>query len=207
MKKTNKSKITKRRTDFRYNEMDERSILEDILSFLGTFILCGLVIVIISFFVIKPSGISGRSMMPTLKNGQRGFSNIVSLMMEGIQRYDIVLAKTVTEDGNDATLIKRVIALPGETIECKDNIVYVNGKELDESKYLDTEYRRDWEEKNKYFTDDFEKVKLKDDEYFLMGDNRPISLDSRDLGPFKVQQIIAKDFMILYPFEDFAYLQ
>ena len=207
MKKTRKSKITKRRTDFRYNEMDERSILEDILSFLSTFIVCGLVIVIVSFFVIKPAGISGRSMMPNLKNGQRGFSNVISLMMEGIQRYDIVLAKTVTEEGNDATIIKRVIALPGETIECKDNIIYINGEELDESAYLDTKYRKDWEKKNHYFTDDFKKVKLKEDEYFLMGDNRPISLDSRDLGPFNVQQIIAKDFMILYPFEDFGYLQ
>lgn len=205
MSKRRKPKITKRRTDFRYNEMDERSILEDILSFLSTFIVCGLIIIVVSFFVIKPANISGRSMMPTLMNGQKGFSSIVSLMMEGIQREDIVLAKITTEQGTEATVVKRVIGLPGETIECKDEVIYIDGEPLDESAYLDTEFRKDWEAKNHYFTDDFKKVELKDDEYFLIGDNRPISLDSRDVGPFKESKIVAKDFLVLYPFEDIAY--
>ena len=205
MSKKRKSKITKRRTDFRYNEMDERSILEDILSFLSTFIICGLIIVVVSFFVIKPANISGRSMAPNLMNGQKGFSSVITLMMEGIQRKDIVLAKVTTEDGTEATVVKRVIGLPGETIECKDEVIYIDGEPLDESEYLDTQFREDWQNKNHYFTDDFKKVKLKDDEYFLMGDNRPISLDSRDMGPIKEANIIAKDFFVLYPFDEIAY--
>ena len=205
MRKKRKPKITKRRTDFRYNEMDERSILEDILSFLSTFLICGLVIVIVSYFIIKPANVSGRSMQPTLENGQKGFSNILSLMMDGIDRQDIVLAKIKTEKGNDATVVKRVIGMPGETIECKDEIIYIDGKPLDETTYLDTEFRQDWFETNGYFTSDFKKVTLDDDEYFLMGDNRPISLDSRDVGPFEESKIIAKDFCVLFPFTEIAY--
>ena len=207
MSKKKKTKVTKRRTDFRYDEMDDRSLLEDILSFLSTFIICGLIIFIVSYFIVKPATISGRSMMPNLSNGQRGFSNVMAVMLEGVQRQDIVLAKTKTEEGKDATVIKRVIGLPGETIECKDEVIYIDGEPLDESDYLDTEFRNDWEEKNSYFTNDFKKVKLEDDEYFLIGDNRPISLDSRDVGPFKEDQIIAKDFMVLFPLNEFGYIE
>lgn len=206
MNKKEKKTVKKRYTDFRYNEDDERSILEDILSFISTFIICTLVIVIVSFFVIKPANISGRSMAPNLKNGQRGFSSIVSLMLEGIQRYDVVLAKTTDDNGQEATIIKRVIALPGETISCKNEIVYVNGKPLDERRYLNSSYHDEWLKKNKYFNYDFKEVTLKDNEYFLMGDNRPISLDSRDLGPFKENQIIAKDFFVVYPFDQAGYI-
>ena len=207
MSKKRKPKITKRRTNFRYSEADERSILEDILGFLSSFLLCGLIIVIVSFLIIKPANISGRSMQPTLENGQKGFSNIISFVMEGIQRQDIVLAKIKTEDNKEATVVKRVIALPGETIECKDEVVYINGKALDESDYLDAAFQEEWKEKNGYFNSDFKKVKLKDDEYFLMGDNRPISLDSRDVGPFKESKLIAKDFFVIYPFSQMAYHQ
>ena len=205
MSQKRKPKITKRRTDFRYNEMDERSILEDILSFLSTFLICGLIIVIVSYFIVKPANVSGRSMQPTLENGQKGFANILAVMQEGIQRQDIVLAKIKTEKGNDATVVKRVIGLPGETIECKDEIIYIDGNALDESEYLDTPFQQDWYETNGYFNTDFKKVKLKDDEYFLMGDNRPISLDSRDVGPFKESKIIAKDFLVIYPLSQIAY--
>lgn len=207
MSKKRKPKITKRRTDFRYNEIDDRSILEDILSFLSTFLICGLVIVIVSYFVIKPATVSGRSMQPTLEDGQRGFSNIIALMQEGIERQDIVLAKVKTEKGNDATVVKRVIGLPGETIECKDEVIYIDGEVLDESEYLDTSFKEDWYETNGYFNTDFEEVTLDYDEYFLMGDNRPISLDSRDIGPFKEAKIIAKDFCVLFPFADITYYE
>ncbi len=114
-------------------------------------------------------------------------------------------ATSTTEKGEPATVIKRVIALPGETIECKDEQVYINGEALDESAYLDNDYAKDWLAKNGYFNYNFDPVTLKEDEYFLMGYNRPISLDSRDSGPYKKSQILAKDFLVLYPFEEFGY--
>ncbi len=183
----------------------ERTILEDILSFVSTFLIVSIIIVLFTSFVFKPALIQGKSMYPNFQNGERGLSNVIGVAMDGISRGDIVLAKTTTEKGEPATVIKRVIALPGETIECKDEQVYINGEALDESAYLDNDYAKDWLAKNGYFNYNFDPVTLKEDEYFLMGDNRPISLDSRDSGPYKKSQILAKDFLVLYPFEEFGY--
>ena len=89
-----------------------------------------------------------------------------------LDRFDCVMIKS------EKQLFKRVIGLPGETIEYKDNKLYVNGVEI-EDKY----------EQGK--TENF-KVILAENEYFCMGDNREISKDSRALGPFKREQIKAK---------------
>ena len=102
-------------------------------------------------------------------------------------------------------MVKRVIGLPGETIECRDEKVCINGKELDESQYLDESFAKEWYNTNGYFNDSFGPVTLKEDEYFLMGDNRPISMDSRETGPVKKEDILAKDFMVLFPFSRFGY--
>jgi len=200
-----KKNTIRRKTKYRYNENDERTILEDILSFVSTFLIVSIIIVLFTSFVFKPALIQGRSMYPNFQNGERGLSNVIGVAMDGISRGDIVLAKTTTEKGEPATVIKRVIALPGETIECKDEQVYINGEALDESAYLDNDYAKDWLAKNGYFNYNFDPVTLKEDEYFLTGDNRPSSLDSRDSGPYKKSQILAKDFLVLYPFEEFGY--
>ena len=70
------------------------------------------------------------------------------------------------------------IGLPNETIECRDNVVYINGEALDEP-YLDSDYVHDIENNQGYFTSDFEAIELGSDEYFVMGDNRVVSADSR----------------------------
>lgn len=208
MKKRNKRVITKRQTNYRYNEEDEKSLFEEILGFVSTFLICSIVIILITSLIIRPNVVSGRSMNPTLVTGDRGFSNALALALEGVDRGDIVTANMVNdEDGKTYSVVKRVIGLPGETIECKDETVYINGKALDESAYIDTDAAREWTAANGYFNYDFGPVTLGDDEYFLMGDNRPISKDSREVGPIKKSDLLAKDFMILYPFSRFGYLE
>ncbi|WP_277820785.1 signal peptidase I [Dubosiella muris] len=202
-----KKNIKKRRTNFRYNENDERTIGEDILSFVSTFLVVSILIILVSAFLFKPALIQGRSMYPNFQNGDRGVSNVIGVSVEGIQRGDIVLAKTTTEKGEPTTVIKRVIGLPGETVECKEEQVYIDGKPLDESEYLDNDYAKEWKETNGYFNYNFDPVTLQEDEYFLMGDNRPISMDSRDTGPYKKSSILAKDFLVVYPFEHFGYYE
>lgn len=200
-----KTKIRKNKSKYRYNEYDERTILEDIFSFISTFLIVSILIILATSFLFKPALIQGKSMYPTFENGEQGISNVIGVAIDGIQRYDIVLAKTTGENGEPATVIKRVIALPGETIECKDEQIYINGEVLDESAYLDTDYAKEWLETNGYFNYNFGPVTLGEDEYFLMGDNRPISLDSRDTGPYQKSDILAKDFLVLYPFEKIGY--
>lgn len=173
---------------------------------MGTFLICSVVIILVTSLIIKPNVVSGRSMYPALQTDDRGFSNVLALATEGVERGDIVTANMVNEeDGKTYSVVKRVIGLPGETIECRDEKVCINGKELDESQYLDESFAKEWYNTNGYFNDSFGPVTLKEDEYFLMGDNRPISMDSRETGPVKKEDILAKDFMVLFPFSRFGY--
>ena len=206
MAKKKKKKILKHHTEYRYNEEDEKTIFEEILGFVGTFLICSVVIILVTSLIIKPNVVSGRSMYPALQTDDRGFSNVLALATEGVERGDIVTANMVNEeDGKTYSVVKRVIGLPGETIECRDEKVCINGKELDESQYLDESFAKEWYNTNGYFNDSFGPVTLKEDEYFLMGDNRPISMDSRETGPVKKEDILAKDFMVLFPFSRFGY--
>ena len=96
-------------------------------------------------------------------------------------------------------LVKRVIGLPGETIEYRQDQLLVNGEAVAED-FFDQDYKRS-QSANGSFTQDFGPVTLADDEYFMLGDNRPYSSDSRWYGPFKKEQIKAKDVVVLFPFQ------
>lgn len=194
-----------KKNKIRYNAEDDRLLLEDILDFIKTFLVCSLLLLFVNSFLFSPKIVSGRSMSPTLQNGQKGITNVISVNINGINRYDIVIAKIQDNDGKEAEVIKRVIGMPGDTISCQDEIIYINGEALEET-YLDTDYKEEWMNKNHYFTKNFSEVTLGDDEYFLMGDNRPLSQDSRDFGPVKKSQILSKDFLILYPFNEIEYV-
>ena len=204
MKKSNKSEL-------RYNEDDERTLLEDILGFIKVFVVSAIVILLFVNFVAHPVRVDGRSMYPTLKNGEFGFTNVGGVLLNGVERGDIVVV-TMDEDGQKTHWVKRVIGLPGDTVSCVNDVVYINGKVLDETKYIDPDYRQSLVDKFGYFnkvpnannTDvvDFEEVKLKDDEYYVMGDNRPYSKDSRYVGPVKKSQIFAKKMLVLLPISD-----
>jgi signal peptidase I len=194
----------RKKETFTYDEDLDHSLIEDILDFIKTFLALSLVIVVLTFFVIKPVVISGRSMLPLLENGEKGFSNIALLAIEGLERGDIVVAKVTLEDGSSANVIKRVIGLPNETISCSNETIYINGSPLDESEWLDDEYIEICKEAYGYFNEDFSEVTLQSDEYFLLGDNRPISKDSRDLGAIINKNILAKDLWVFYPFSKFG---
>lgn len=204
MKKAKKSEL-------RYNEDDERTLLEDILGFIKVFVVSAIVILLFVNFVAHPVRVDGRSMYPTLKDGEFGFTNVGGVLLNGVKRGDIVVV-TMEEKGQKTHWVKRVIGLPGDTVSCVNDVVYINGKVLDETKYIDPDYRQSLVDKFGYFNkvpnadntnvEDFEEVKLKDDEYYVMGDNRPYSKDSRYVGPVKKSQIFAKKMLVLLPISD-----
>lgn len=143
---------------------------------------------IISFIITKVLFMScevvGSSMRPTLYDGDRGFSSIVS--KNNIHRFDIVVIDHEESD-NEKLLVKRVIGLPGETIEYIDNVLYINNVKYEENFIHDTS------------TNDF-KVTLNDDEYYCLGDNRSVSRDSRSYGPFKIDSIKSVHIFVFFPF-------
>lgn len=142
------------------------------------------VVVLIRTFLFTPIRVSGPSMNPNLKNGDIMILNKTAK----IDRFDIVVIKSKNVDD---VLIKRVIALPGETFEVKDGDIYINDKKIND-KYGYGE------------TADFVKLKVPQGEYFVMGDNRSISADSRMFGTFKKKDIKGTTSFILFPFKRFG---
>lgn len=200
-----------KKNELRYNEDDERTLLEDILGFIKVFVVSAIVILLFVNFVAHPVRVDGRSMYPTLKDGEFGFTNVGGVLLNGVERGDIGVV-TMEEEGQKTHWVKRVIGLPGDTVSCVNDVVYINGKVLDETKYIAPDYRQSLVDKFGYFNkvpnadntnvEDFEEVKLGDDEYYVMGDNRPYSKDSRYVGPVKKSQIFAKKMLVLLPISD-----
>ena len=140
-----------------------------------------IVVVLIRSFVVTPVRVNGTSMAPTLKGNEIMLLN----RLAKIERYDIVVVKLDEQDDN---MIKRIIGLPGETVEIKNNKVYINDKELDDKFANGVTYNID-------------KVTLKDNEYFILGDNRIVSLDSRVFGTIKEDEIKGTASFVIYPFK------
>lgn len=154
---------------------------------------------LLTTFIARPVQVSGSSMYPTLQDGEIGFTSILSLRIDGISHNDVVVAYLAEKD---ELIVKRVIGLPYDRVRCEDGVLYVNDEPADQS-YLDQDYvvsQLQFEEDRK-FTKDFEEIELGADEYFLMGDNRLHSSDSRVFGVFHRDDIKSKNVYVLYPFD------
>ena len=146
-----------------------------------------LVVILVRTFLVTPIKVNGQSMYDTLSGNE-----IMLLYRIGeIKRYDMVVADLVVDGKKDDTLIKRVYGLPGETIKCEDGVMYINDHKI-EDPYATN------------LTTDFEAVTLGSDEYFLLGDNRSISLDSRIIGPVKRKDIEGRTNFVIFPFDKFG---
>ena len=155
-------------------------IIKEILPY----VLIIIAVILIRTFIITPVRVDGASMDQTLEDGQI----LLLYKLANIDYGDIVV---LDEEKEGEIIIKRIIGMPGDTVSIKDNTVYVNGEELEE----DYAYGE---------TSDYEEITLGDDEYFILGDNRPISKDSRYFGPVKEDEIIGKIIFRLWPFNKFG---
>lgn len=174
---------------------------EEVIDFIKTFVICLGAVWLLTTFVFTPVRVDGMSMYPTLHDEDMGIASIFSAKYLEIERFDVVVVNDKAENSKDHW-VKRVIGLPGETIYCEDDVVYINGEPIEEP-FLDTEYANNQRENLGFFTSDFSEVTLGEDEYFVMGDNRTNSTDSRYVGPFTRDNITCKDVLIYYPFSNF----
>lgn len=147
-----------------------------------------LVVVLIRTFIITPIRVVGSSMDKTLKQGE---ILLLEKVDKSYKRYDIVVIK----EGNER-IIKRIIGMPGESIKIVEGVIYINGEAI-EDKYAST------------YTEDFSLSKfdlevIPEDSYFVLGDNRKVSKDSRLLGPINKKQIQGKAIYRIWPFNKFG---
>jgi len=138
------------------------------------------VVVLVRSFVVTPVVVSGDSMVPSLEDGQLLLLNKLSYKFKEIERFDVVVVKVGKNE-----IIKRVIGLPGETIEYKDSKLYINDE------ILESEYD--------FLTDDFEMKEIPQGKYFVLGDNRAVSSDSRIIGMIDRRDIVGKTSISLFP--------
>ncbi|MCI8400698.1 MAG: signal peptidase I [Lachnospiraceae bacterium] len=149
-------------------------------------------------FVGQKTVVEGSSMSPSLEDGDNLIVDKLSYRFGDPGRYDIIVFRYQYKE--DSYYIKRVIGLPGETVQIVDGYIYINGELLSEefgNAVMENAGRASQE------------VVLGPDEYFVLGDNRNLSSDSRDPLVANVQreQIVGKAFICIYPFDRFGFLR
>lgn len=179
-------------------EILRSELAQSILFFVGL----ATVLFLLRYFVFSPVIVKGHSMDPTLADGER----VIALKNVQVKRFDIVTFPAPDEKGK--SYIKRVIGLPGETIAYKDDVLYIDDKKVEEP-YLD-EFK-DALTDDYPFTDDFKLAdlgygteKVPEDSFFVMGDNRRNSKDSRMIGFIKKEDILGDVKFVYWPLDRFG---
>lgn len=153
---------------------------------LGLPFLAATIFLIGYIFFFRPFQMTGQSMSPAFKNKEYLLTSVISYQNSEPQRGDIIIFYAPNNPEKD--LIKRIIGLPGETVMIKENKVYIDDKELDEKAYLP----RNTTTLTGSFLKVGEPVTVPDESYFVLGDNRPFSSDSREWGFVPKRKIIGK---------------
>lgn len=166
-----------------------KSAIGEIFIYAGIFILC---LFLVPEFICCKYTVEGKSMESTLKNGQQLIGEKVSYVFTDPKRFDVVVVQPY-EGQKDNYYVKRVIGLPGETVEIKGSVLLINGKVMSDP-YINEPM---WD------TTKYGPLTLGKDEYLVMGDNRNYSIDSRDdsIGPIPKDRFIAKVFLRVWPLE------
>ncbi len=155
----------------------------------GIYVLIIVIVILIKTYLFAPIMVKGESMYPTLHNKDIMILDKIKYKYSSIERFDIVV---IRNDGKN--IIKRVIGLPGDSVDYIDNNLYINGKMYVE-KYLDSDV------KTLLNGADFEVDNIPDDCYFVLGDNREVSKDSRSIGLIKKKDIEGKATITIFPFD------
>lgn len=178
--------------------MKERSILGELLSWLIYIVIVVILSLGIITFIGQRTKVSGHSMETTLSDGDNLIVDKISYRFRDPERFEIIVFPFQYEE--HTYYIKRIIGLPGETVQVIDGDVYINGEMLDENYGLEV-------------MDDpgiaAEPITLGEDEYFVLGDNRNHSSDSRDpsVGVLHRDDIMGRAWIRIWPFDKFGVIK
>lgn len=175
--------------------MDFRDVTEFIKD-TSKYILVVVIVLLVFIFVVGLNQVIGPSMEPNLYEDDIVIVNKLLYRFKDISRNDVVIIK---QDGK--YMIKRIIGLPNEYIEYKDEYLYVNGKSYEEK--FETSETKDFNLKD--IDPDIDKIP--DDMYLVLGDNRSNSKDSRNYGLIAKDQIVGKAWIKVWPFNDIKFIK
>lgn len=178
-------------------EAPKKSMGREVLEMVVYIAIVALLTYLLVTYVGQRTVVSGRSMNPTLEDGDNLITDKISYRFRDPKRYDIVVFP-LEDAGGKRNLIKRIIGLPGETVQIIDGEVYINGELLGEQ-YGAEKIEDPGAAK--------EPITLGADEYFVLGDNRNNSKDSRSIGPISRDRLIGRAFVRIWPLSDFGILK
>lgn len=171
------------------------SVGQFLLSFLETIVVALVISIVLYLFIMTPHEVIGSSMYPTYKDGEYLMANKIVYKLSEPKRGDVIIFKySDTQD-----FIKRIIGLPGDQVMLKDGYMYINGNKLDESGYLDSSVYTNGGE----YLHEGETITVPEGQYFVCGDNRQHSSDSRTFGPIEKANIKGKAWIVYFPFSNF----
>ncbi len=175
----------------------ERSALTSTLFWFRDLMLSVVIAVVVILFLYQPVKVEGTSMMPSLIDQERIFINkfLYKFGIGDVQRGDMVVFYYPADPSK--SYIKRVIGLPGDTVAVEDGVVFVNGKRLEEG-YVPDEYRD---------RQSMPLIRVPADQYFVLGDHRSSSNDSRAWGPVPRPYIYGKAVFVYWPIEKMGILR
>lgn len=159
-----------------------KKILKDILPYLIVVIL----VILVRTFIITPAVVDGDSMLPGLQDNNIIILNKLDYKLNQISRFDVVVVNY-----NGEKLIKRVIALPGEHVEYKNNSLYINGFVVNEN--------FNHEDTHDFKLESIGYLSIPGDKYFVVGDNRTDSTDSRAIGLIDKKDIMGSVSFRIFP--------
>ncbi|MDQ3008533.1 MAG: signal peptidase I [bacterium] len=176
-----------------------RTLSEFFLDIVETVVIALSIFLVVYLFFMQPHQVNGQSMVPNFQTGEYVLTDKVSYKIGDPNRGDVVVfhapESAQCPQGTGCDFIKRVLGLPGETVSVSNNKIVVNGTPLAEE-YIPADFET--------LPGNFIKnrtVTLGPNEYFVAGDNRPHSSDSRSWGPIDKSAIVGKAFMRYWPFD------
>ncbi len=176
-----------------------RRAARSVLGWVALVVVALVVVVAVKTYVAEPFQISSPAMEPALSRGDRVVVDKLRYRLGDPRRGDVVVFDKPARAGGSTQveiLVKRVIAGPGDELEARDGIVYLNGEVLDEF-YLRTGT----------VTTDIAKQRVPDGRYWVMGDRREVSEDSRQFGPIPESVIIGRAIVRVWPVTDIGWIR
>lgn len=171
-----------------------------LVDFIQTFVVFGAIFTVIYLFVAQPHKVSGNSMVPTFHNNDYILTDKLSYRFSLPKKGDVIVLKNPRNESQD--FIKRIIAIPGDSVKIENGFVFVNGVKLNEL-YLP----QDTQSLGGSFLSEGEQITAGENQYIVLGDNRNHSSDSREWGPVTRKEIIGKVVFRYFPVNNFGLIQ